>query len=222
MALADDLTAEVRKIFTDKWEVRSGRVVPDPEDLALGNAAVEFERATILYADLHGSTAMVNSKKWEFSGEIYKTYLHCASKIIRSVEGAITSYDGDRVMGVFVGDLQCTNAVKCALRITHAVSTIINPEMRRKWHVPGIDTSPIRAARTGVRGDNDIVWIGRAANYAAKLTELDGATTWITKEVYERLADNQGGTPKTTMFNPRTWTQQGNHAIYSTTYTWAL
>jgi class 3 adenylate cyclase len=88
------------------------QVVPAPEDLKLGNDAVEFERATVLYADLHGSTAMVNRESWTFAAEIYKTFLLCAAKLVRAEGGTITSYDGDRIMGIFIGDSQSTSAAR--------------------------------------------------------------------------------------------------------------
>jgi hypothetical protein len=50
MALLDELRGEVKKIFGESWKAREGQVVPDPEDLNLGNDAVEFNRATVLYA----------------------------------------------------------------------------------------------------------------------------------------------------------------------------
>lgn len=111
---------------------------------------------------------MVNEKKWRFSAEIYKAFLICAAKLIRGEGGQITSYDGDRVMGVFIGDRQSTDAVTCALKINYTVGQIINPALKAQYptssfevrQVVGIDTSAIRAARTGVRGDNDIVWVG--------------------------------------------------------------
>jgi class 3 adenylate cyclase len=57
--------------------------------------------------------------------------------------------------------------------------------------VVGSDVSSLRAARIGVRGGNDIVWVGHAANYAAKLTELNlEESTWITKDVYDMLKDD--------------------------------
>jgi len=41
-----------------------------------------------------------------------------------------------------------------------------------------------------VRGANDLVWVGRAANYAAKLSSLpDAFATYITKEVYDAMAN---------------------------------
>jgi class 3 adenylate cyclase len=101
------------------------------------------------------------------------------AKIIRARGGVITAYDGDRIMAVFLGDTQTSDAARCGLQINWAVRNIINPTFTKQYQntdyvikqVVGIDTSELRAARIGVRGGNDLVWIGRAANYAAKLTE---------------------------------------------------
>jgi class 3 adenylate cyclase len=233
MDLLDELKNEVKKIFGESWKARNGEVVPDPEDLRLGNDAVEFERATVLYADLTGSTNLVNTEGWTYAAEIYKTYLYCAAKIIRSEGGSITSYDGDRVMGVFVGKSQSVPAVRCGLKINYAVQEVINPLLAAQYphmnykvsQIVGIDTSEIRAARTGVRGGNDIVWVGRAANYAAKLTELKlEEKTWITKEVYNHLTDNEklGGQSKTPMWKAYKWSQHGDYPIYGSTWRWKL
>ena len=90
--MALDLAPQVREIFRRAWETRQGRVVPEPGDLKLGNDAVEFARATVLYADLSGSTSFVDTSLWQFAAEIYKAYLHCAESIIRNEGGVITSY----------------------------------------------------------------------------------------------------------------------------------
>ena len=82
MALGDDLKAEVRKIFQEQWSKRAGRVVPESDDLGLGNDAVTLE-GTVLYADLDESTELVDSREAWFAAEIYKTYLVCAARIIR-------------------------------------------------------------------------------------------------------------------------------------------
>jgi class 3 adenylate cyclase len=227
-----DLESTVAKIFRESWKTREGRVVPDPTDLALGNSAVEFDRATVLYADLSASTALVDSKSWTFAAEIYKAYLHCAASIVRNEGGEITSYDGDRVMGVFIGENQTTSAARAGLRINYAVQKIINPALKNQYstnyelkQVVGIDCSDLRAARTGVRGDNDIVWVGRAANYAAKLTDLNLAErTWITKEAYDWLHSSAklGGANNANMWKKYTWTQMNDHTIYGSTWTWGV
>lgn len=233
MALADDLKAEVAEIFKAQWTKRDGQVVPEPEALKLSNDAIEFNAATILYADLSGSTAMVNSENWMFAAEVYKTFLFCAAKLVREQGGTITSYDGDRIMGVFIGDTPNTDAAKCALKINYAVSKIINPALAAQYpnsafrvkQVVGIDTSPIRAARTGVRGGNDIVWVGRAANYAAKLTDRNlSETSWITKDVYDKLHESAklGGEPRRDMWKSYKWKENGDYPIYGSNWTWAI
>ena len=230
MALADNLTAYVKTTFQTQWETRKGQVVPDPEDLKLSNDAIEFERATVLYADLSGSTSMVDSQTSQFAAEIYKAFLYCAARVITDGGGEIAAYDGDRIMGVFIGGSQSTSAAKCALKINYATKKIIMPALKDQYttdftlrHVVGIDTSPIRAARTGVRGDNDLVWVGRAANHAAKLTELDANyATWITGTLFNNLADDAKYTNKTLMWEKRLWTPMGKMEIYCSNWTWKV
>ena len=97
MALGDDLKEAVEQVLQNVWSTRTGSVVPEAEDLRLGNDAVKLE-GTVLYADLDESTQLVDSYQAAFAAEIYKCFLACAARIIRSEGGEITSYDGDRIM----------------------------------------------------------------------------------------------------------------------------
>src|ERR1700737_1196233 len=126
MGLADDLNKEVKKIFREVWSIRDGNVVPDTEDIALGNVGVKLN-ATVLYADMADSTKMVDTKSATVAAEVYKAYLYCAAKIITNEDGVITAYDGDRVMAVFIGDYKNTNAARAALKINYARTNIVNP-----------------------------------------------------------------------------------------------
>ena len=74
MAFGDDLKSEVVKILSERWTTRNGRVVPDSEDLKLGNDAVTLE-GTVLYADLDDSTKLVDTVEPSFAAEIYKCFL---------------------------------------------------------------------------------------------------------------------------------------------------
>ena len=131
MALKEDLSAYVSRVFQTRWEVRDGNIVPDTKDIQLGNQAVQFKEATILYADLSGSTRLVDSSAWWFAAAIYKTFLYCAARVIGAEGGVIAAYDGDRVMGIFIGPNQWTSAVRCALKINWATANIVTPLMKR-------------------------------------------------------------------------------------------
>jgi class 3 adenylate cyclase len=232
MAFVDDLRSDVRKILKDRWTIRDGTVVPEPEKVGLGNEGVRLD-ATVLYADLADSTKMVDSTTAEFAAEVYKTYLKTICKIITNNGGTITAFDGDRVMAVFIGNTKNTIASKTALQINWAVKNIINTEIKDQYpksnlpirHVTGIDTSNLLVARTGIRGSNDLVWVGRAANYAAKLCSLGdgGYPTYITEEAYDKLNDDSklGGSPRVNMWEKRTWTEKGI-VVYRSSWWWAL
>lgn len=189
------MEAFVEQAFTEDWVRRQGQKVPDTEDVALQNEAVELE-ATVLYADLAGSTNMVREKKDYVAAEVYKSYLYCAAKLIRVRGGVITAYDGDRVMGVFIGDAKNSNAAVCGLNINHAAEQIVMARYKKKWPKTdfvlrqrvGIDTSKLFVARAGIRGSNDLVWVGNAANNAAKMAALDPKyPTYISEAVHSRL-----------------------------------
>ncbi len=230
MALANDLQKEVQGIFSTKWEERDGSVVPEPDSVTFGNDAVRLD-GTVLYADLAQSTALVNGYKPWFAAEIYKAYLRCAARIIGNAGGTITAYDGDRIMAVFIGGRKNTSAAKCALQINWAVLEVINPAIKEKYpksnyvvsQAVGVDTSSLFVAKTGIRGSNDLVWVGRAANYAAKLCELraESYASWITESVFNAMKDEAKFTNGKSMWEERTWAAKGI-TVYRSHWKWSV
>ena len=222
MALADEIKEYSATTFKAAWEKRDGTTVPEPKDLKLSNDTIWFERVTVLYADLDQSTSLVQNSNWYFAAEIYKTYLYAANRLIRDAGGSIVSYDGDRVMGLFIGGHQCNDAVRCALKINYAVKHYVHKPLKQHYqssdyvvrHVVGIDTSEIYSTRTGVRGDNDLVWVGNAANLAAKLTaESADYPTWITQRVYEYLRDEHKLSDGANMWKSWKWSKHNNDSV---------
>lgn len=228
MSFKDDLTSEVIKVLSERWTKRKGRVVPESDDLKLSNDAVTLE-GTILYADLDESTNLVDRYIPEFAAEVYKCFLLCSARIIRAEGGEITAYDGDRIMAVFIGDGKNSDAARAALKINGAVVDVINPAIEKQYpkdsyqinHTVGIDTCKLLIARTGIRGANDLVWVGSAANYAAKLSGRSGAPTQITPDVYKKLNDSSKyGTNRQNMWSSENASDIGLDAVYTSTWYW--
>ena len=230
MSFTTDLTKEVETIFKTTWHTREGQVVPEAENVQLGNHAVELD-GTVLYADLAESTSLVNTKEATFAAEVYKTYLLCASRIITKNGGTITAFDGDRVMGVFIGGSKNTSAARSALQINYAVVKIINPKLKVQYpsstyevkQSVGVDTCKLFVARTGIRGSNDLVWVGSAANYAAKLCSLreGNYSSFITEAVFDAMKDDvkYGGDPRRLMWDKRYW-KDLNMNLYRSSWSW--
>lgn len=231
MALSDELRQFAKKTHETKWIRRNGQVVPKTEDIALGNHAVDLD-AVVLYADLKGSTDLVRGYKDWFSAEVYKNYLYSVSKIIRANKGAITAFDGDRVMGLYIGNDRYGQAAKTGLQINWTVRNILQPAMDGRYtkntykleQKVGISSSSTMVARTGIRGKNDLVWVGNAANFAAKLAALhEGHSTYITENIYDSLPKyaKYGGKDSINMWNDL-GSSGGLGKVYGSNFSWTL
>ncbi|MBB4687398.1 adenylate/guanylate cyclase domain-containing protein [Amycolatopsis jiangsuensis] len=230
MGLKEDVEAGVKGVLAPAWERRNGQVVPETEDIALKNGAVDID-ATYLYADMADSTGLAQRHKDSAVAKVIRSYLNAATRIIRYHGGAIRSFDGDRVMGIFIGDGKNSTATKAALQITWAVQSVINPALKAKWtdlqwamkHGIGIDTGSAMLVRGGVHGQNDIVSIGSAPNIAAKLSDIRSSRSInISKAVYDKLNEKSKYSSGVDM-----WTKEGQKEIggklvtyYGSSYHW--
>ena len=201
MAISDDIKTGVNDIFSTAWDIREGTKVPDTADVALAGGGVELE-ATILYSDLAASTRLVTEFDRRTAAKIMKAFLFAASRMITNRGGDIRSFDGDRVMGIFLGDSKNTSAANCALNINWAVAEVIRPKVEKLYpvlansgftlkHASGVDRSKILAVRGGIRGSNDLIWVGRAGAVAAKLSSLrvSNYASYLTSDVYSNIAE---------------------------------
>ncbi|MDX6274146.1 MAG: hypothetical protein QOJ92_1356 [Frankiales bacterium] len=231
MGLKADLEEYCKKTLADRWTKTDATKVPEADDLGLGNEAKLLD-GVVLYADLADSTKLVKNHKDLFAAEVYKTFLYSTAKVIRACGGAVTAYDGDRVMAVFIGESKNSDAARCAVQINWATKNIVSPAILKQYpdttyrikHKVGIDASDLFITRTGIRGSNDLVWVGNSANNAAKLAALStDYPTYITAAVYGRLNEMSkfGGDPKRDM-----WTDLGTkdlgYRIHGSTFWWSV
>lgn len=203
MTLGDDIRSDLDKLVRTPWSTRDGRVVPGTEDIKLfSNDAVKLD-AVYLYADLLGSTKLARDFRPETAGKVIRAALRTASTIIKGYGGEIRSYDGDRVMAIFIEGAKNTTAAECALKINYAMQYIVEPTLYAELpHLEsggfqvrmsmGIASGQAFITRAGVRGSSDLVSIGRAPNVAAKLSDVRKEPhyrIYITSDVYNCLLD---------------------------------
>lgn len=227
-----ELTTAVDSIVKTGWDLRAGQVIPETEDITLGNSGVTLE-ATVLYADLADSTELALFDQ-EIAAEVCKAYLVGTTRLIKAAGGEIRSFDGDRVMGVFMGKSKNTSAAKAALKINYFFTRVLEPAFLSFYgrlkdspfkfaQSVGIDTGDIRAIRAGIRNSNDLVWVGRAPNIAAKLSSLrePDYSTYITEEVYDKLHDSAKLYGGQDMWERRSWAKgepYGTGTVYRSSW----
>ncbi|MEV6682685.1 adenylate/guanylate cyclase domain-containing protein [Streptomyces erythrochromogenes] len=237
MGLAEDVEKAVTSVVCSNWNTRNGTVVPETEDVSLSNGAVEVD-AVYLYADLADSTSLARDFTRTTAAKVIRAYLDAVCRVIRARGGKIRSFDGDRVMAVFMGSTKNTDAAKCALQINYAVKKIVRPKAEANLsslktqgfvitHCVGVDSGKALIVRGGVRGSNDLVSIGRAPNVAAKLSDIRNGDyrTYITKDVYNgMLASAKTSSDGRPMWEGPFTREVGGEKItvYKSTWTWSL
>lgn len=202
-AFYDSLCQQIDDRLSVSFSPRDGRVIPSSDDVALKDGAVNVE-AAFLYADLAGSSLISQICPWETTAKIIKAYLYACSRLISVWKGEIRSFDGDRVMGVFMGNTPCMDAVRCAREIDYTMYYALNAMANAKFnsvkrnslvlkHCVGVDFGQARAVRGGIRDNNDLLWIGKPPSFAAKLSDIRNypREVYISERVFSRLPDSE-------------------------------
>lgn len=195
MGLQSDIEETTTTLIHTSWDIRDGQLVPTTDTVALKDGAVRLT-ATYLYADMANSTDLAQSVKDDIVAKVIRTYLNAATRCMKHFGGEVRSFDGDRVMAIFVGSNKNTSSLKAAFALEWAVTKIIRgklesqyPKSLAEWTMRqgvGIATGQALLVRGGVRGDNDLVSIGDAPNIAAKLSEIrNGYPIHVTDEVHD-------------------------------------
>ncbi|HEY9233835.1 MAG TPA: adenylate/guanylate cyclase domain-containing protein [Phenylobacterium sp.] len=194
-----ELAMRVDEILATRLEERAWDVAPFAEEVPLRRGAATLE-AAFLYADFAGSYRLSAVMRWETTARVLRAYLVAATRLIKKNHGDVRSFDGDRVMGVFTGPSRYDDAVRCALQIDYAVERLIVPKVYRRFpglernrievgHGVGVDAGLVRAVQAGIRNNNDLIWIGQAPSFAAKLSDIRAwpYTIHISEGVYDAL-----------------------------------
>ncbi|MDF0513455.1 hypothetical protein PX701_07470 [Agromyces sp. H3Y2-19a] len=224
----DAFDDKMNEILATSWNSEKARVVPKTENVSQRDGAKLIE-ATFLYADMADSTLLVKRYKKEFAARVVRMYMRAAVDCVRNKGGHIRSFDGDRVMGVFIGGQRRNEAVEAALNLSWVVERVINPKLKAHlersnstlWsvaHRSGIDDGETLIVRGGARDNSDLVSIGNAPNIAAKLSGIRGETgsITITSRVYGVLNEKNRMTDDKPMWKKRDATTVGPHVV--TTY----
>ena len=209
------MTTRIREVLNTPLAVRDGRVVPedDSDSIVFRDGAVRLD-ATYVYADLADSSGLAQRLTQEAAAAIIRSYVNGASHILTKYGGAIRSFDGDRVMAIFVGSDKNTRAVRAGLAINWAVNNVIKPGIASRWsdvagraynigHAVGIDTGSALIVRGGARDNSDLISVGAAPNVAARFSSLRGLGQTITTQ---RVYDDMETTVKAASAGQNMWT----------------
>ena len=214
-----DLQRKTDEHLSGTYETYKPRGVPEPGDIPLGKKAAQLE-ATALFIDLRQSSDITNSFRRQTAAKMFKSYFDGAVRITNAHSGTVRSFNGDGMLALFVGDFRSSNAAKAAMETVWFVREVLRPKFQRYFANNrsalgqdlsfdigcGLDDGVIYAVRVGIRGTNDVSWVGRCTNTAAKLSNgtLHPNNIAITREAYNRLHESR----KTSTDGRRMWSNE--------------
>lgn len=193
----DQIGKEVDDIISTDFIYVNTSNVPSDSD-----AALSYERAKdkkgkeittcVLYVDIRNSVGLTIKHHSKTMGKVYTAFIKAIIKAGRLHGGHTRNIIGDRVMIVFPVKDCFTNAMACALTINHIAVHVINAKFTGvdfKCGI-GIDYGKMKVIKVGVprigaeaNANKGLVWAGKPANLASRLTDMANKT--ITETFYD-------------------------------------
>ncbi len=181
-------------------------VMENPETLRPGGTC---HRATMLFADIRGFTAIAARLSPDRVVDLLNRYFEGAVNVVYGHDGLLDKFYGDGLLAVFgpplVRDDDARRALVTALRL-HGEVDRINPYLAHPIQISiGIATGDVIAGHLGSATRMDYTVIGDAVNLASGLQAAapPGVTYWRSGHVHRRRARPGGRSRRGARERPR-------------------
>jgi adenylate cyclase len=198
----NDVEEEVSSILASDFtiDVTDTSVVPHSSDPAITfpnldakTQGAKLITTTVLYVDMRQSTALSMTHQKHTLAKLYSAFVRAMTRCAFLHGGELRGIIGDRVMMLFDSRDCFAQAVDTAVLANSVCQYVINRHFRRDEVAfgIGIDYGSMLATKTGIRRHGaaqqsyrSLVWLGRPANVASRLTDEANKpeqTTYLTK-----------------------------------------
>jgi adenylate cyclase len=197
----DEINDEISTILASDFaiEVAGTSTVPHSDDSAITfpNLDARLQRCklvetAVLYIDIRRSTNLNLEHRPQTVAKLYSAFVRAITRCAAEYRGHVRGIIGDRVMVLFNPGTAFTDAVNAAILMNTICKGVLNKHFKQKEVTCGIgiDYGRMLATKTGVRRHGyerhnyrSLVWLGRPANVASKLTDLANKTTHHSRDI---------------------------------------
>lgn len=193
MSLEDfrkNLEEEIEGILDEdfKIDITETDIVPSLDDsgitypnLETGVQKCKLIETCVLYIDLRKSTDLNLTHRRETMSKLYSTFIRSIMKSAGEYNGKVRNVIGDRVMILFDSDNCFGNAYKTAVLLNSVIAKLLDKHFKNNEIKAGIgiDYGKMLVTKGGIikkgyenTNYKSLVWLGRPANVASKLTDL--------------------------------------------------
>ncbi|WP_375780479.1 adenylate/guanylate cyclase domain-containing protein [Bradyrhizobium sp. ma5] len=209
--LRDELADEVSTILDSGFSIsitqtntvpHSGDPVITFPNLDTDTQGAKLIETCVLYIDMRRSTDLNLAHRAPTVAKLYSAFVRAMTRTARHYGGHVRGIIGDRVMVLFDVQNCFESAVDCAVAMNTVCRHIINEHFKPndvRFGI-GIDYGRMLATKTGIRRHGveqpnyqNLVWLGRPANVASKLTDVankpeESTTVPTVRVAYENRA----------------------------------
>lgn len=197
----DEIDYEISTILATDFgiEVTPTSNVPHSDDPAITfpNFDLRFQRSkliktAVLYVDIRRSTNLNLDHREPTVAKLYSAFVRAMTLCAEEHGGYVRGIIGDRVMVLFNPSTAFTDAVDAATLMNSVCQDELNKHFKQDDVTCeiGIDYGRMLATKTGLRRHGrerhnyrSLVWLGRPANIASKLTDLANKTTHHSRDI---------------------------------------
>ncbi len=208
--LRQDIDEEVSTILSSDFKIGVTRTtsVPHSDDGAITfpnldqkSQSAKIIETTVLYVDMRRSTALSLKHRPETVAKLYSAFVRAMTRCAVIFGGEVRGIIGDRVMVLFETANCFVNAVDTAVLINSVCTHVLNKNFTHNEITfgIGIDYGNMLATKTGIRRHGSaqqsyrsLVWLGRPANVASKLTDQANKPEESFDAVIVRVAYRRG------------------------------
>jgi adenylate cyclase len=208
IAFRDEVSDEVETILSPEFkiEVTETNSVPHSSDQAITFPNLDAKtqgtkvlETTVLYVDMRRSTELSLKHRRHTVAKLYSAFVRSMTRCAGYFGGEVRGIIGDRVLILFQPDKCFENAIDTAELMNSVCQYVLNKHFIQD-EVEfgfGIDYGRMLATKTGIRRHGEaqssyrsLVWLGRPANVASKLTDLANKPKETTTVEMVRVAHN--------------------------------
>ena len=188
-AFKAEVSDEVSAILASSFGINltSTNTVPHSDDPAItfpnldaASQGVKLVETAVLYVDMRRSTQLSLRHQPTTVAKLYSAFVRAMTRCAQVFNGEVRGIIGDRVMMLFDSTDCYTSAVDTAELINSVCQYVLNKHFVHgevSFGI-GIDYGRMLATKTGIRRHGSaqqsyrsLVWLGRPANVASKLTD---------------------------------------------------
>ena len=179
--LENEIFIEIGEKLRTDFDIKKMKKIPNDFKLEK-DEWVQVDEVVCVYFDLSSSTKILKDYGDKISVKIFDSYIQSATRIFKNFECSYLDIQGDGGFALFSGDRYIQRAMVSAITLKTLLSRSyagnlndLVKKMKSKINLCskiGAHIGKILAKKSGIRGENEILWLGGLVSVASKICGL--------------------------------------------------